>query len=181
MTESDRPRALHFVLLNAVALLLFGTFLHGRLNEWGGDNLVFLLLAQALAAGQGYVDLSLGLPTPHLRYPPLFPVLLVPFVASGASIYAIKLLIAGLSLLGLNANFVLFSRTLGARLAWLVTAGVRHWVTGGPRLLDYTEDRVLGIIEAFPERFLALETGRLARAYRILPPPPAPPRSQERP
>jgi hypothetical protein len=68
--------------------------------------------------------LHVGRPIPHVHYPPLFPALLVPLVASGASIYAIKIVVAGLGLLGLNANFVLFSRTLGARLAWLVTAGV---------------------------------------------------------
>jgi hypothetical protein len=47
-----------------------------------------------------------------------------------------------------------------------------------PRLLYYTEDHVLGVIDAFPERFRELETGRLARAYRILPPPESPPASQ---
>ena len=180
MTPRDRPRAIHFVLLHAIAIVLFASLLHGRLNEWGGDNLVFLLPAKALATGQGYVDLQLGRPIPHIHYPPLFPALLVPLVASNASIDTITVVVAGLGLLGLNAQFVLFSRTLGARFAWLVTAGVRPWVTGGPRLLDYTEDRVLGIIEVLPGRFLALETGRLSSDYRILPPP-APQRSQDRP
>jgi hypothetical protein len=39
-----------------------------------------------------------------------------------------------------------------------------------PRLLYYTEERVLGVIAAYPERFQSLDTGRLARTYRILPP-----------
>jgi len=31
MVERDRPRTIHFVLLNAGAVLLFATFLHGQL------------------------------------------------------------------------------------------------------------------------------------------------------
>ncbi len=120
--ESLRPS--RFVLLNAIAVVLFACFLHGGLNEWGGDNTVFLLLAKALATGQGYVDLHLGEPIPHIHYPPLFPLLLVPLVAAGAPVLAIKVFVAALGLLGLNVMFVLLSRTCGGRLAWLVTLGV---------------------------------------------------------
>lgn len=124
MTGEQSLRPSQFVLLNATAVALFACFLHGRLNEWGGDNTVFLLLAKSLATGQGYVDLHLGEPIPHIHYPPLFPLLLAPLVAAGAPILVIKFVVAALGLLGLNAVFLLLSRTCGRRLAWLVTLGV---------------------------------------------------------
>jgi len=37
---------------------------------------------------------------------------------------------------------------------------------------------VLGVIDALPERFHEVETGRLARAYRVLPAPQSPQTAQ---
>jgi len=65
----------------------------------GGDDLNYLFLAKALAQGQGYVDLYLPDHPPHTKYPPLFPLLLVPFTMLGKyQILGSHLLISGIAL-----------------------------------------------------------------------------------
>jgi len=65
----------------------------------GGDNAQYLLLAKALATGQGYVDLYLPDHPPHTKYPPLFPVLLIPCTWLGSEqLLAIHLFICALAL-----------------------------------------------------------------------------------
>jgi hypothetical protein len=144
MTELDRPRAVHFVLLNAIAIVLF---------------------AKAMATGQGYVDLFMGRTIPHVRYPPLFPALLVSLVASGASIYT-----SGSSSLDSGC-----SAELGKGPTEPPTAGAPAAESMLQRLLYHTGERVLGVIAALPDRFREVETGRLARACRVLPSPQASP------
>lgn len=105
--------------MNVVALALVAVFLNGSLGEWGGDNIQFLLLARALATGQGYVDLHVAGMPPHVHYPPLFPVLLVPLVAAGAPLVALKGWAAVLSVAGLNAAYFLLAATRGRTVALL--------------------------------------------------------------
>jgi hypothetical protein len=108
------------LILNGVGVLLGWRFLNGSLGEWGGDNVHFLLLAEALKGGYGYVDLHLpGFP-PHLNYPPVYPILLVPWLALGAPLVWIKGFTALLGLAGLNVCYVILRRWQGDVSALLV-------------------------------------------------------------
>ena len=121
---SDRDfvrRHLVVLALSGAAVFLF--FLHGELADWGGDNVTFLVLAEALGAGDGYVNAQLPEPTPHMRYPPGLPLLLVPLVAANSSVYGIKCVLAAISLLGLLLAYLLIRRLGSARTALLVTFG----------------------------------------------------------
>jgi Gpi18-like mannosyltransferase len=44
----------------------------------GGDNFAYFLLGKALAHGQGYIELWDANNTLHTKYPPMFPILLIP-------------------------------------------------------------------------------------------------------
>jgi 4-amino-4-deoxy-L-arabinose transferase-like glycosyltransferase len=72
------------------------------LGELGGDSATYVVLAKALAQGQGYRDIFLPGAPPHVYWPPLLPVLLAPIVrAAGMNFLAMHLLlqlIAGLTL-----------------------------------------------------------------------------------
>jgi hypothetical protein len=117
------------LLLNAVALAMGALFLHGDLNDWGGDNTLFLVLAESLAEGHGYSNLHLTVGSPHLRYPPVVPLLLAPLVAAGASVLLLKSFLALLALVGVNLTLILLRRmchplvALGVTVA-TVTSGV---------------------------------------------------------
>lgn len=118
--RSDRrsdARALLLLLL--VGVLLAARFLNGRLADWGGDNVQYLLLAEALATGAGYVDLHLPGTPFHTHYPPLFPLLLAPFVAAEASLLATKAWTALLSLAGLAVAFRFLRPAAGRAVALL--------------------------------------------------------------
>ena len=47
----------------------------------GGDNAVYIILAQSLVSGHGYRDLHLVGEPVHRTYPPGFPLSLCPFIA----------------------------------------------------------------------------------------------------
>jgi len=82
-----------------LAVLYAGTASNELGGNLGGDNAQYLLLAKALAQGQGYVDLYLPWHPPHTKYPPLFPLLLAPFTWLGAyQLLAVHLFISFLAL-----------------------------------------------------------------------------------
>lgn len=74
--QSAGPWIVSFAFLSGLHLTNVSSELGGNL---GGDNVVYYLLSQALATGQGYVDLYLPGHPAHLKYPFLFPLLLTPF------------------------------------------------------------------------------------------------------
>jgi len=78
-----RRRPIWAGLFLALALLYLASASTELGGGLGGDDAQYLLLARALAQGQGYVDLYLPQHPPHTKYPPLFPVLLVPFTWLG--------------------------------------------------------------------------------------------------
>lgn len=116
LSRLDRPSVQH-ALLALVGLAAGLRHLHGGLNEWGGDNTTFLVLAGALRDGLGYVDAQMPYDPPHLRYPPGFPALLAGLQALGASLVAIKLVLYLAALGGLHLVLVLLRRHRPPRLA----------------------------------------------------------------
>jgi hypothetical protein len=77
----SRARSFAAPAAAALALLAILPLLSGELGTLGGDNAEYVLLAKSLRALDGYA--SGWYPGPkvaHTQYPPLFPLLLVPFV-----------------------------------------------------------------------------------------------------
>jgi hypothetical protein len=69
----------------------------------GGDNAVYVILAQSICSGKGYKDLYLPGEPPHSQYPFGFPLMLAPFVLIfGANIIILKLVVL---LTGLGALY----------------------------------------------------------------------------
>jgi hypothetical protein len=92
--------------------LLLGVLLFDPRLFTGGDNVVYQLLARALAEGRGYVTLYEPGEPPHALYPPGYPALLAPLVAAGGGVLASKLL----SLAAAAASVWLSARWLRDRL-----------------------------------------------------------------
>ncbi|UCG43830.1 MAG: hypothetical protein JSU73_04220, partial [candidate division WOR-3 bacterium] len=90
MLKHNRWLLLAISLFLVTAFLLFDPKLYT-----GGDNAVYLVLAQSLARGTGYTDVHLPVPTSHTQYPPGFPALLAPLVLAfgGVNVLAAKLLV----------------------------------------------------------------------------------------
>ncbi len=107
-------------ILNLVAVLLALHFLNGRLGEWGGDNVRYMLLADALASGRGYVDIFLPGAPFHTVYPPVLPVLLTPLVAAGASLVVLNAFVALLAIAGLNLAYLFLASTYGSLTSLLI-------------------------------------------------------------
>lgn len=64
-----------------LVLCLYSITVTDQLGSLGGDNARYLLLADALYQGKGYVEIERLHAPPHTQYPPLFPVLLAPLRA----------------------------------------------------------------------------------------------------
>lgn len=91
------------------------------------DDVIYVSLARALAQGLGYRDLALvGTPL-HTRYPPLYPVLLMPL---SGSVVAMRALSLALDLVNVGLVWVLLSGTALPLRAWVcaMTAFNAVWV-----------------------------------------------------
>lgn len=76
----SRARAVA-LLAAAAALLAAVAVASNELGSFGGDNAEYVLLAKAIREGHGYVATWVpGEHPPHTLYPPVLPLLLVPFV-----------------------------------------------------------------------------------------------------
>jgi len=122
LAPGRRTTLLCLSALSVIALALLVRFLNGGIDEWGGDNVHFLLLAKALACGQGYVEIHIQGQPPHTHYPPRFPLLLVPLVAAGAPMLLLKGWVALLSLAGIAVVYLLLARMWGPLVALIVSA-----------------------------------------------------------
>jgi hypothetical protein len=64
----------------ALAVLAAALVVSGELGSVGGDSAEYVLLSKALREGIGYrTTWAPGDPAPHTLYPPVWPVLLLPF------------------------------------------------------------------------------------------------------
>ncbi|MEN3046856.1 MAG: hypothetical protein ABDH49_07770, partial [Candidatus Hydrothermales bacterium] len=59
--------------------LLFCLLLFDIKVDTGGDNVVYMILAKSIADHKSYSNLHIVSSPPHNRFPPFFPLLLVPF------------------------------------------------------------------------------------------------------
>jgi hypothetical protein len=198
MTELDRPRAVHFVLFSRTlgarlawlvmaGVLVCPVFLDSALSLMS-DGPGFLLATLALLA----IALGLGVTfgTAQMRdrfagsrggwWPELQRSLERVAAEAGPEARILtRPATARFYFQGLRGAKPL-ARLTGdpkADLA-LIERTQADYVILTPRLLYDTEERVLGVIDAFPKRFHEVEAGRLARAYRVLPAPQSPQTAQ---
>ena len=113
-------RRVALAILNLVAVLLAAHFLNGRLGEWGGDNVRYLLLAESLGSGDGFVDPFLPGAPFHTVYPPVVPALLAPLAAAGAPLIVLNGFVALLAIAGLNLAFFFFAPLYGTLTSLLI-------------------------------------------------------------
>jgi 4-amino-4-deoxy-L-arabinose transferase-like glycosyltransferase len=117
----------HLVL----ALLLFDPKL-----STGGDNAQYIILAKSILQGK-YNNLHEPGAPPHSQFPPVFPLLLAPFVALGGNSYVLpKLLVMLCGLLTLWAAYLLVRRLLSGR-DWVP---VILLLALSPLFLEYVRD-----------------------------------------
>ncbi|MEO0155611.1 MAG: glycosyltransferase family 39 protein [candidate division WOR-3 bacterium] len=95
------------VIYTILSLLLFDPKLFT-----GGDNAVYVNLAESIATGKGYKNIYLPDELPHTQYPPGFPLLLsIPFIIFGKNILIFKIVIF-LTGLGAFVFFYLITRKI---------------------------------------------------------------------
>ncbi|MEO0185116.1 MAG: glycosyltransferase family 39 protein [candidate division WOR-3 bacterium] len=87
--KKEIPLWIFLLIYTVLSLLLFDPKLFT-----GGDNAVYIILAESLTTGKGYKNIYLPDEPPHTQYPPGFPLLLsIPFIIFGKSILIFKLVI----------------------------------------------------------------------------------------
>ena len=103
----------------------------------GGDNVVYVILAESISSGKDYRDLYLPGEPLHTQYPFGFPLILVPFVLIfGTNIVILKLVVL---LTGLGALYFmvkichgLFKENLGFLIASYISIPImityNHWI-----------------------------------------------------
>jgi hypothetical protein len=118
-------RVVRGALILAGGLLLFaylGT-VTDELGSLGGDNARYLLLADALRGGHGYVEVERPAKPPHTLYPPMFPLLLAPLRAVDPGGYRLPhLLLVASAVAAVAALFFLLRASFGAGWALAGTA-----------------------------------------------------------
>ena len=100
MEAPEQPRRSRVFALAAaiLAAAAAAAVVSDELGSMGGDSAEYVLLSKALREGVGYrTTWAPGEPAPHTLYPPLWPVMLLPFSgAAPGSFLGAHLLLAGL-------------------------------------------------------------------------------------
>jgi 4-amino-4-deoxy-L-arabinose transferase-like glycosyltransferase len=108
-------------LLLAIGLFLVTAFLLFDPKLYtGGDNAIYMILAQSLARGTGYTDIHLPVPTSHTQYPPGFPALLALLVllSGTVNVLAAKLLVFFCGVVALVFAYRLLGQALDDASPW---------------------------------------------------------------
>lgn len=98
--------------------------MEGRLSasRRGGDSAFYVLLAKAIAAGQGYADINIPGSPPHTQYPPLLPFIFSPFVAAfGFNFLFLRAIVLAFGVASVCAIRSYFGRSCAATLIALLT------------------------------------------------------------
>jgi len=120
------------ILLSAVYILRTNSMFLFQ----GGDNAYYVLLAKALAAGEGYRDMFRAGAPPHTMYPPMFPLMLSGIIViHGVDIYLMKMIVSLGVAATLALTFILLRRqSFGWPLATVVFLGCSI------RIFSYSDD-----------------------------------------
>lgn len=87
-----------------------------------GDNASYIILAESLASGNGYVNTFYPGEPAETQYPPLLPVLLVPVILCfGKNFLIMKWIAFIFGLLGLSTMYTLLKKITTQDTAWMVT------------------------------------------------------------
>ena len=74
------------------------------------DSGVYVVLATSLSMGQGYRDIFVLGDPPHTKYPPVFPLLLAPFIhAFGYNVVLLKLMVIAMAVSALYVLYRLYA------------------------------------------------------------------------
>jgi hypothetical protein len=112
--------------LFAAAYVLLVLVLFDPKPDTGGDNVVYMILAESLRTGQGYADIFLPGAPAHIQYPFGLPVLLslVFGLAGGISITGAKVLVMLFGVGAMAFCYLLYERVLGRQAQWVMAAVV---------------------------------------------------------
>jgi len=145
MSKKKKPHRLNENFLRRNKLLLQFLFVYIILSlllfdpklSTGGDNAVYIILAESIISGKGYKDIYLSEEPPHTQYPPGFPVLLtLPILLFGQSVIVLKFFIF---LNGVGAVFFvfkigehLFKRRITIVMSFILSISIfivyNHWI-----------------------------------------------------
>ena len=127
MEESARNRCSIAPLL--ILLLGIGLFAIAMIRVIGptqapeGDPERYLLLAKSIASGSGYMDNNKPIPTPHVKFPPVFPAILaVSEMLKPDDVTLMKYSIAFFGLLSIVVIFALLRKVSNDQTASIIAA-----------------------------------------------------------
>lgn len=133
----------------------------------GGDNIRYLILAEALLSGQGYRDIHEPSSPPHTLYPPGFPILLIPFLFLFNNHYpllnTLPLILASLSVL----IFFHFLKIEGKEKSPFFLFAPLFLLSLSPIFLEYSHT----LLSEMPFLFFTLLAFYLFQRYEIKPSP----------
>ncbi len=112
--------------LFGAAYVLFVLFLFDPKPDTGGDNVVYMILAESLRTGQGYSDIFLPGAPAHVQYPFGLPaVLSLAFgIAGRISVAWAKAVIMLFAVGAMGFCYLLYERVLGRQARWVMAAVV---------------------------------------------------------
>lgn len=141
MSKKIKSRRLNDNFLRRNKLLLQFLFVYLVLSfllfdpklSTGGDNAVYIILAESIVSGKGYRDIYLPKEPPHTQYPPGFPALLTfPILIFGQNVIVLKFFIL---LSGIGAFFFVFK--IGESLFKRRVAIVMSFILSIPIFIKY--------------------------------------------
>lgn len=125
----------------------------------GGDNAVYIILAESITSGQGYKNLHLPDESPHTHYPFGFPLLLsLPILLFGTNIIILKLFVALTSIGALFFMYRLCELFLREKVVFIMAFYIsvpivitfNHWILSEMPFLCFSLAALYYFAEARP-------------------------------
>lgn len=157
-----------WIAILVLSCLFAFELMEGRLSasRRGGDSAFYVLLAKAIAAGQGYADINIPGAPPHTQYPPLLPLVFSPFVAAfGFNILFLRAIVLAFGVASICAIRSYFGRGWAATLIALLTITNFYYIFFMRELMTEVPYAFLSFLALFSaDRYLADKK----RSYLVL-------------
>lgn len=175
-TDMMHPSTKKFIYIVLAVYLLLSLLMFDPKLFTGGDNAVYLILAESISRGKGYRDLYLPDELPHAQYPFGFPLLLAPFVLLfGTNVVILKFIVVLSGLVALYFMIKICELLFKERGFFLIASYVsipimityNHWILSEMPFVCLSLAAVFLLMKAQEDREYLYYVGFLCGIYAV--------------
>ncbi len=170
------PSTKKFIYIVLAVYLLLSLLMFDPKLFTGGDNAIYMILAESISQGRGYRDLYLPNELPHTQYPFGFPLLLAPFVLFfGMNVVILKFVVVLSGLAALYFMIKICESLFKERIFILIASYVsipiminyNHWILSEMPFVCFSLAAIYLLMKAHDNREYLYYVGFVCGIYAV--------------